>query len=169
MILIVFPSRILFASSSHPLRILLQLLEVKPDVKDSPSAGDVHDLILQRKQQQAQQQAQAKGVAGQGHGVPHPSCVPGVSFENVFFHYPTQDPTSGLQQVSFTVKPGTTTAIVGHTGCGKTTIGRLLFRFYDPLHGRVCIDGVDVSDVKQQSLRRLIGVVPQVRRKNQYM
>jgi ATP-binding cassette, subfamily B, heavy metal transporter len=84
-----------------------------------------------------------------------------VEFDNVRFHYPSQPSTKGLQGVSFQMKRGTTTAIVGPTGAGKTTISRLLFRFYDVLGGAVKINGVDVRMVTQQSLREAMGVVPQ--------
>jgi ABC-type transport system involved in Fe-S cluster assembly fused permease/ATPase subunit len=77
---------------------------------------------------------------------------------------PPQDPAAGLRSVSFTADGGCTTAVVGATGSGKTTLGRLLFRFYDPLAGAVLIAGLDVAKVTQASVRRAIGVVPQVRR-----
>ena len=60
-----------------------------------------------------------------------------------------------------TCPPGTTVALVGHTGAGKSTIAKLLARFYEPTHGRITIDGVDLNDVTQSSLRRQLGVVPQ--------
>ena len=60
-----------------------------------------------------------------------------------------------------TSPPGTTVALVGHTGAGKSTIAKLLARFYDPTHGRITIDGADLRDVTQASLRRQLGVVPQ--------
>jgi len=84
-----------------------------------------------------------------------------VSFDKVWFHYPEQPKDKGLKEVSFTVSPGTTTAIVGGTGAGKTTISRLLFRFYDPIEGRVKINGCDVKLFTQKSVRDAIGVVPQ--------
>jgi ABC-type transport system involved in Fe-S cluster assembly fused permease/ATPase subunit len=84
-----------------------------------------------------------------------------VEFQDVFFHYPTQPSTKGLKGVSFTMKRGTTTAIVGPTGAGKTTISRLFFRFYDVLGGAVKVNGKDVRTVTQKSLRSNIGVVPQ--------
>jgi len=92
-----------------------------------------------------------------------PSGRPGASieFRNIFFHYPTQPPSSGLHNVSFSIAPGTTTAIVGSTGSGKSTLTRLLFRFYDPLEGQVLISDQDIKLVTQNSLRRAIGVVPQ--------
>uniref|UniRef100_A0A7S2LE17 ABC transporter n=1 Tax=Leptocylindrus danicus TaxID=163516 RepID=A0A7S2LE17_9STRA len=84
-----------------------------------------------------------------------------VEFDNVFFHYPTQSDTSGLKGLSFKMKKGTTTAVVGPTGAGKTTVSRLLFRFYDVLGGAVKINGVDVRAMKQKDVRDAIGVVPQ--------
>eukprot|EP00949_MAST-11_sp_MAST-11-sp1_P004787 g4787.t1 len=83
-----------------------------------------------------------------------------IEFRDVKFCYPSQ-PTRGLHGVSFTVEPGTTTAIVGHTGAGKSTISKLLFRFYDIDSGGIFIDGQDISKVTQKSLRGSIGVVPQ--------
>ena len=62
-----------------------------------------------------------------------PLCTLCCVVLDVYFHYPEQPPHKGLRNVSFRVQPGSTTAIVGHTGAGKTTISRLLFRFYDPL------------------------------------
>ena len=84
-----------------------------------------------------------------------------VEFDNVTFHYPTQPSTKGLKGVSFKMKRGTTTAVVGPTGSGKTTISRLFFRFYDVLGGAVKVNGKDVRTLTQKSLRGAIGVVPQ--------
>ncbi len=82
-----------------------------------------------------------------------------VTFENVSFGY---DPDRQiLNNVSFTVPAGRTVAIVGPSGAGKSTISRLLFRFYDVGSGRILIDGQDIRDVAQSSLRRNIGMVPQ--------
>ena len=66
-----------------------------------------------------------------------------------------------LHGIDLDVPAGTTVALVGHTGAGKTTIAKLLARFYDPTHGRITIDGLDLHDVTQASLRRQLGVVPQ--------
>ncbi|MAO55135.1 MAG: metal ABC transporter permease [Rhodospirillaceae bacterium] len=82
-----------------------------------------------------------------------------VRFENVSFAYDARRPV--LQDVSFTVPAGKTVAIVGPSGSGKSTISRLLFRFYDVSGGRVAVDGQDVRDVTQESLRAAIGMVPQ--------
>eukprot|EP00562_Extubocellulus_spinifer_P028869 CAMPEP_0178642790 /NCGR_PEP_ID=MMETSP0698-20121128/17362_1 /TAXON_ID=265572 /ORGANISM="Extubocellulus spinifer, Strain CCMP396" /LENGTH=934 /DNA_ID=CAMNT_0020283569 /DNA_START=162 /DNA_END=2967 /DNA_ORIENTATION=+ len=84
-----------------------------------------------------------------------------VEFDDVIFHYPSQSDSQGLKGVSFKLKRGTTTAVVGSTGAGKTTVSRLLFRFYDCLGGAVKVNGRDVRTITQRSLREAIGVVPQ--------
>ncbi|WP_018698207.1 ABCB family ABC transporter ATP-binding protein/permease [Amorphus coralli] len=82
-----------------------------------------------------------------------------IRFENVFFHY---DPDRViLKDVSFEVPPGHTVALVGPSGAGKSTISRLLYRFYDVTGGRVTIDGQDLREVSQESVRAAIGIVPQ--------
>lgn len=115
---------------------LSDLLAAQPDVVDEP-----HAAVLT-----------PPTTTGSGMG---------IEFRNVSFHYPTAGPNSGLKDVSFVVPPGTSTALVGPTGSGKTTISRLLFRFYDPIEGSVRIDGSDVRRCTQKSVRSLIGVVPQ--------
>ena len=82
-----------------------------------------------------------------------------VRFEDVRFAY--ESDREILHGVSFTVPAGTTLAIVGPSGSGKSTIARLLFRFFDVTSGRILIDGQDLRDVTQASLRRSIGIVPQ--------
>jgi len=82
-----------------------------------------------------------------------------VQFQDVAFGYDARRPI--LKGISFEVLPGRKVAIVGPTGAGKSTISRLLFRFYDPNAGRILIDGQDIQTVQQQSLRAAIGIVPQ--------
>jgi ATP-binding cassette subfamily B protein len=82
-----------------------------------------------------------------------------VRFEEVRFGYGKGPEV--LHGIDLDVPAGTTVALVGHTGAGKSTIAKLLARFYDPLEGRITIDGVDLRDVTQESLRRQLGVVPQ--------
>ncbi len=82
-----------------------------------------------------------------------------VIFENISFHYQPERPI--LKNVSLTVRPGQTVAIVGSSGAGKSTISRLLYRFYDVTKGRILIDGQDIREVKQNTVRAAIGIVPQ--------
>jgi ABC-type transport system involved in Fe-S cluster assembly fused permease/ATPase subunit len=82
-----------------------------------------------------------------------------VRFENVVFNY--DDDRRILHGLDFEVPPDGTLAIVGPSGAGKSTIARLLFRFYDPQAGRILIDGQDIAEVTQHSLRGAIGIVPQ--------
>ncbi len=82
-----------------------------------------------------------------------------VVFENVRFAYTPQ--RTILDGISFTVPAGKTVALVGPSGGGKSTISRLLFRFYEPQSGRILIDGQNITEVKQVSLRAAIGMVPQ--------
>jgi ABC-type transport system involved in Fe-S cluster assembly fused permease/ATPase subunit len=110
---------------------MFDLLKEKPDIKDLP---DAKDFIPQ---------------GGE------------VVFENVRFKYNADSENEVLKGVSFAVKPGKQLAIVGSSGGGKTTINKLLFRFYDPTEGRILVDGQDISKVKQDSLRKYIGIVPQ--------
>jgi len=115
---------------------LSELLAETPDVIDAPGA-----------------------IALPPKNVDDPDVV--VEFDNVTFHYPTQPDTKGLRGLSFKMMRGTVTAVVGSTGEGKTTVSRLLFRFYDVLGGSMKINGIDARVLKQKSLRGAIGVVPQ--------
>jgi len=91
--------------------------------------------------------------------LPLPRIEGRVSFEAVRFGYGTGPEV--LHGVDLDVAPGTTVALVGHTGAGKSTIAKLIARFYDPRAGRITIDGHDLREVTQESLRRQLGIVPQ--------
>jgi ABC-type transport system involved in Fe-S cluster assembly fused permease/ATPase subunit len=84
-----------------------------------------------------------------------------TNFLDIRFNYPSQPSTSGLKGISFFCPPGTTTAIVGHSGSGKTTVSRLLYRFYDPSAGEILLGGYNIQQYTQQSIRKCIGIVPQ--------
>jgi len=118
---------------------LSEILGENPDVIDDPDAQPL-------KFPNSESSSKAEGSS--------------LRFDNVSFHYPS-NLNSGLKDVTFDVPSGTTTAIVGHTGAGKTTVSRLLFRFYDPLEGKILINDQNIADVTQISLRQAIGVVPQ--------
>jgi ABC-type transport system involved in Fe-S cluster assembly fused permease/ATPase subunit len=120
---------------------LSELLAEDPDVVDAPDAITLPPLT--------------KGIAGSDDDNV-------VVFDNVSFAYPSQKGGSrGLEGLSFKMKRGTVTAVVGTTGAGKTTLSRLLFRFYDVTGGEIRVNGKDVRQVTQKSLREAIGVVPQ--------
>jgi ABC-type multidrug transport system fused ATPase/permease subunit len=112
------------------------LLDTSPDMPDRPGARELGTL--------------------QGE----------LSFDDVWFSYDDatgdgRQPLWALREVSISVPPGETLALVGETGAGKSTFAKLVARFYDPQRGAVRIDGHDLRDVSQESLRRQLGVVPQ--------
>ena len=88
----------------------------------------------------------------QGEGV--------LSFDHVSFKYPGAD-EDVLQDITFTARPGQTTAIIGSTGSGKSTLVNLIPRFYDVTGGKITLDGIDIRDIKQHDLREKLGYVPQ--------
>jgi ATP-binding cassette subfamily B protein len=95
---------------------------------------------------------------------PVPLPVPprgAVAFENVTFHYPARTDRASLAELSLSVAPGETVAIVGPSGAGKTTLFQLLLRFYDPQSGRILFDGVDIARTDPAALRVRLGFVPQ--------
>jgi ATP-binding cassette, subfamily B, heavy metal transporter len=122
---------------------LFSLLDANREVADAPGA---RPLAIR---------GAAPGTAAARGTVPAPE----VRFEHVSFAYDPQRPI--LHDVAFTIAPGTTTAVVGASGAGKSTLARLLFRFYDVTGGAILIDGQDIRQVTQSSLRSAIGIVPQ--------
>ena len=84
-----------------------------------------------------------------------------IVFEAVSFAYPTRPGDQAVRGLSFTVRPGETIAIVGPSGAGKSTVLQLLLRFYDPLQGRILLDGIDIAQVDPVELRQRLALVPQ--------
>ena len=114
-----------------------EVLECKPSIAD-PDPGKAKDALLG-----------ANGLPGAR-----------IAFENVSFRY-SDGAECVLEDVSFSCEPGKTTAIIGSTGSGKSTVLKLAERFHDVTSGRITVDGVDVRDVSQHALRAQLGYVPQ--------
>jgi ATP-binding cassette subfamily B protein len=91
---------------------------------------------------------------------PRADFIPDIEYENVTFCYPGSDEPV-LKNISFTARHGQTTAFIGVTGSGKSTLVNLLIRFYDVTAGRILLDGVDIRDMKRNDLRQKIGYIPQ--------
>ena len=112
---------------------MFSLLNTDKEIADSPDAKSLH-------------------ILNYGRG-------PDVRFEDVSFHYESKREI--LHNISFNIPAGTITAVVGQSGAGKSTLARLLFRFYDVQSGAILLDGQNIQDVTQASLRKAIGIVPQ--------
>jgi ABC-type multidrug transport system fused ATPase/permease subunit len=107
---------------------------------------------------------EAPEVVDRPGATPLPHIAGDVRFEDVHFAYGLRGGETGeevLHGIDLDVPAGTTVALVGHTGAGKSTIAKLLARFYEPTGGRITIDGRDLNDVTQESLRHQLGIVPQ--------
>jgi ATP-binding cassette, subfamily B, bacterial len=101
-------------------------------------------------------------ITAPANPIPLPVPVKGaVAFDAVRFHYPSRPDDAALDEFSLSVAPGETVALVGPSGAGKTTVFQLLLRFYDPRHGRVLLDGVDIRSADPAEVRARIGLVPQ--------
>jgi ABC-type multidrug transport system fused ATPase/permease subunit len=107
--------------------------------------------------EQMDQEPQVIDLPGSGFLEP---CKETITFDKVTFQYP-RGSEPALYELDFTVQAGEMVALVGPNGCGKSTVVNLLARFYDPQHGSIRIDGTDIRDVKQRSLRRQLGLVTQ--------
>ena len=110
---------------------IFELLDEEPDLSDRPGASEL------------------PRVRGE------------IEFDGVTFFYGDEDEARALDDVSLVVPPGQTVALVGATGAGKSTLAKLVARFYDPQRGRILIDGHDLRDVTEHSLRSQLGIVPQ--------
>ena len=110
---------------------IMEIIETEPSIKDKPTTKKLDE--------------NKKGL---------------VEFRNVSFRYPDAD-TEILEDINFIAEPGKTTAIIGSTGSGKSTVVNLIPRFYDVTEGDLLVDGVNVKDLSQKDLRNIIGFVPQ--------
>jgi len=84
-----------------------------------------------------------------------------IKFENVWFRYPTRKEDWVLKGLNVTIRPNETVALVGESGCGKSTMVSLVLRFYEPDHGRILLDGRDIKEYNLHSLRMAMGLVMQ--------
>ena len=119
--------------------------------KASGGMGRINDLLQE-----------APGIIAPAKPLSLPSPVRGdIVFDNVTFQYPQRPEVSALEGFSLHVRPGETVALVGPSGAGKSTVFTLLLRFYDPQHGGIAVDGLDVRALDPESLRDGIALVPQ--------
>jgi ATP-binding cassette subfamily B protein len=131
-----------------------EVLDAPIELTEKPGAQPLRDALGMTPEEVAGRDGAATRGSGAGAGGP----AGAVTFDDVWFGYLDR---TVLQGVSLEVPAGSTIALVGHTGCGKTTLTNLVPRFYDPSRGRVLIDGQDVSDLQLADLRRHIGIVNQ--------
>jgi ATP-binding cassette subfamily B protein len=111
----------------------------------------INDVLEAEPEEDLQNQTRLTLPAIQGH----------IHFDRVTFRYHPESDVNTLENISFTVKPGQTVALVGRSGSGKTTLSRLLLGLYPPTEGKILIDGHDVTSLNLRSLRQQVGVVDQ--------
>ncbi len=141
-----------FLSATAALDKILGVLDERPDVVDRPGARELARI---------EGQVRFEGVRF-AYGRPAPPAAARSSGRASAASPATLPaPVEVLHGIDLDVPAGTTVALVGHTGAGKSTIAKLIARFYEPTHGRIAIDGVDLNEVTQASLRAQLGVVPQ--------
>lgn len=129
-----------------------EISQVWGDISQAAGASERLDEILRIEPQ----------IDNPPNPVPLPVPAKGaIRFENIRFAYPARPHSTVLNDVSFSVEPGQTIALVGPSGAGKSTLFHLLLRFYDPAHGRVLVDGVDVRTADLFELRSRMALVPQ--------
>ena len=120
-------------------------------LRGAGAAGRIHELMIERPE-----------IHAPASPVPLPVTAKGsLSFEHVEFRYPTRPQEKALHDLSLSIAPGETVAVVGPSGAGKSTLFQLALRFYDPQQGRVLLDGVDVRDADPAEVRSRIALVPQ--------
>lgn len=139
-----------------------KVLVVEPSVKDSPAAVSGSQVKSEAAAVSGSQGKDGESSISDSQGSTKEAPVSKgiLEFENVSFAYPDSKEKT-LCDINFTVNPGKTTAIIGGTGSGKTTLVRLITRFYDVTGGRILLDGNDIRDIPQKDLRDVIGYVPQ--------
>ena len=162
-----------YQSGMAALEKIFQLLDVRPDLTDSPEAIELpridgavsfEDISFAYAPLRGRATPSANGSAtaanGSGNGVPKiDSPVPGANASGT--NGSAEQTALALDHVSLDIPPGQTVALVGATGAGKSTMAKLLARFYDPTEGRVLVDGHDLRDISSSSLRSQLGIVPQ--------
>jgi ATP-binding cassette subfamily B multidrug efflux pump len=147
-----------------PIGNLMAFLQYVMQILFSVMMATVMFVMVPRAAVSAERIAQVLDTDISLHDPSAPTAVPSalgvVAFRNVEFRYPGAE-DAVLHDISFVARPGTTTALVGSTGSGKSTVINLLPRFYDATGGAVLIDGVDVRGIRQEDLWHLMGLVPQ--------
>ena len=120
-------------------------------LRGSGAAGRIHELMIER-----------PDIHAPADPLPLPEpAVGSLAFEGVTFRYPTRPEDKALHDLDLSIAPGETVAVVGPSGAGKSTLFQLALRFYDPQHGRVLVDGIDVRDADPAAIRERIALVPQ--------